>query len=105
MIAKDLFMAWIVRSAEGYSLLNVAQSFHILPGFEFAQTAQRESWTCARNHPNVVRKRVPGRDIGPCSILQRTQEPPAIRPFWVDLHRLRIELNRARDVVLHSRCG
>src|ERR1035437_6943021 len=105
MVAKDLFIAWRVSSAEGYSLLNVPQSFRVPPGLEFAQTAQCESRACAGNHLDIVRKSIPCRDIVPGSVMQRTQEPPPIRPFGVDLHGPRIEFNRTRDVVLHSRCG
>ena len=105
MIAKDLFIAWLVRSAEGYSVLDVPQGFGVLPGFEFAQTAQRDGGASAGNHLDIVRKSIPRLAVGSCSVLQRTQEPPSIRPFWVGLHGSGIEFNRARNVVLRSRRG
>jgi hypothetical protein len=55
---------------------------------------------------DVVRQSVPSRCVGVGPILQRTQEPPPVRPFWVELHRVAVELDCAGKVALFpGGCG
>jgi hypothetical protein len=85
---------------------HIFERLRVLAGFKFAQTPERGGPDRIAGDIDVVRQGVPSRGVGVGPILQRTQEPPPVRPFWVELHRVAVELDCAGKVALFpGGCG